>query len=148
MPRSAGLWDKRRRHRPPIPAIRLIISRGQNAAEITYSGAPPDSGDITSIQFFAVNSTIQVLSGTKVLQTAGFTVPASTLYNEIAALSSTPNVDVIKSTKGANIGQIVRVLAPNQFRRGRKIPREPAIFPSADFLPSRLTRNRFTRPGR
>jgi hypothetical protein len=87
----------------------------QSIAEITYSGAPADSGDITAIQFFAMSSGVQVLGGTKVLQSGGFNVPSATLDSEIAALSSTPDVDVIKSTKGNNIGQIVRVLAPNQF---------------------------------
>ena len=87
----------------------------QSVAEITYSGAPADSGDITAIQFFALTSGVQVLGGSKVLQTGGFTVPGATLLNQIAALSSTPSVDVIKSTKGNNVGQIVRVLAPNQF---------------------------------
>lgn len=87
----------------------------QSVAEITYSGAPADSGDITAIQFFALSSAVQVLNGTKVLQSGGFNVPGATLQTEIAALSSTPSVDVIKSTTGANIGQIVRVLAPNQF---------------------------------
>ncbi len=87
----------------------------QSVAEITYSGAPADSGDITAIQFFALTSGVQVLGGSKILQSGGFNMPASTLENEIAALSSTPSVDVIKSTKGSNIGQVVRVLAPNQF---------------------------------
>jgi len=87
----------------------------QAVAEITYSGAAADSGDITSIQFFALPSVVQVIGAGKVLQSAGFNVTTSALETQIAALSSTPNVDIIKSTKGNNIGQIVRVLAPNQF---------------------------------
>jgi hypothetical protein len=87
----------------------------QSVAEITYSGAPADSGDITAIQFFALSSGVQVLGGSKVLQSGGFSVPGAMLLNQIAALSSTPSVDVIKSTKAPNIGQVVRVLAPNQF---------------------------------
>ena len=87
----------------------------QAVAEITYSGAAADSGDITSIQFFSLPSTVQVMGNGKVLQTAGFNVASAVLESEIAALSATPNVDVIKSTKGNNIGEIVRVLAPNQF---------------------------------
>jgi hypothetical protein len=87
----------------------------QAVAEITYSGNPADSGDITSIQFFALPSLVQVIGNNKVQQSAGFFVSTATLENEIAELSSTPSVDVIKSTKGNNVGQIVRVLAPNQF---------------------------------
>ena len=88
----------------------------QNVAEITYTNTPADSGDITSIQFFSVPSRIQVLTGpTTVVQQAQINVAPATLYSEIAALSTTPDVVAIKSTKGTNIGQIVRVLAPNQF---------------------------------
>jgi hypothetical protein len=96
----------------PIPGYNL---QWQAVAEITYSGNPADSGDITSIQFFALPSTVQVVGGGKVLKSAGFNVTTAALENEIAALSATPGVDVIKSTKGNNIGQTVRVLAPNQF---------------------------------
>jgi hypothetical protein len=87
----------------------------QNAAEITYTGAAADSGDITSINFFSVPASVQVLCGNQVVQEAGINVPTATLYAEIAALSTTPSQVEIKSIKGPNTGQIVRVLSPNQF---------------------------------
>jgi hypothetical protein len=87
----------------------------QNAAEITYTGTPADSGDITSINFFSVPVSVQVLAGSQVVQHAGINVPAATLYPEIAALSTTPGQIEIKATQGPNTGQIVRILSPNQF---------------------------------
>jgi len=87
----------------------------QNAAEITYTGAAADSGNITSINFFSVPASVQVLCGSQVVQQAGIGVPTATLYSKIAALSSTPNQVEIKSTQGSNTGQIVRVLSPVQF---------------------------------
>jgi hypothetical protein len=73
------------------------------------------SGDITSINFFSVPVSVQVLAGSQVVQHAGINVPAATLYPEIAALSTTPGQIEIKATQGPNTGQIVRILSPNQF---------------------------------
>jgi hypothetical protein len=90
-------------------------TRWQSLAEITYLGKPSDSGDLTYIQSFAVPAQIQVMSGGTVQQEAGITVPTAVLNRQLAALSSTPDQVVVTAASGPSAGQVVRVLAPNQF---------------------------------
>ena len=97
---------------PTDPAYNYIW---QSVAEIDYEGAPANSGDISLINFAALTSSVSVIANNSVVQHAGFVVPASTLTNQIGALSTTPDVVLLKASSGPNAGQTVRALGPNSF---------------------------------
>jgi len=85
----------------------------QNLAEITYVGAAPDSGDMTSINFFGVpcGVSVYIKQNTELVQQAGFVVSDAELITKLANLSSTPKETEITNS----LGEVVRVLSPNSF---------------------------------
>lgn len=85
----------------------------QNLAEITYTGAAPDSGDMTSINFFGVPCSVAVSinQNKEIVQQAGFVVSDTVLIDRLAKLSTTPAEIEIKN----NQGEVVRVLSPVSF---------------------------------
>jgi hypothetical protein len=98
---------------PRNPSDPAYAIAWQNLAEITYLGAAPDSGDMTSINFFGVPCSVSVYikQNTELVQQAGFDVSEAALLSELASLSTTPNeTEITNST-----GEVVRVLAPSSF---------------------------------
>ena len=95
---------------PSDPAYHLAW---QNIAEITYAGQAPDSGDMTSINFFGVpcGVAVYIKQNTQIVQQAGFDVSETVLIDKLARLSTTPNDVEIKNS----IGEIVRLLSPVSF---------------------------------
>jgi hypothetical protein len=95
---------------PSDPAYDLAW---QNIAEITYTGAAPDSGNMTSINVFGVpcSVAVSIKDNTEIVQQAGFVVSETALIGKLAKLSSTPNAIEIKNTQG----EVVRVLSAVQF---------------------------------
>ena len=95
---------------PSDPAYNLAW---QNIAEITYTGAAPDSGNMTSINFFGVpcSVAVSIKDNKEIVQQAGFVVSDTELIGKLAKLSSTPDAIEIKNT----LGEVVRVLSAVQF---------------------------------
>jgi hypothetical protein len=95
---------------PSDPAYHLAW---QNLTEITYLGAPPDSGNMTSINLFGVPCDVSVFikQNTQLVEKAGFVVSESDLISKLMSLSTTPRDTTIRNSSG----EVVRVLSPNSF---------------------------------
>ena len=102
---------------PRNPTDPAYFLAWQAIAEITYAGQPPDSGDMTSINFFAVPASVAVSidQNREIVQQAGFVVSDTTLIDHLTALSTTPKEIVIKNSND----EVVRVLSPVQFGPAR-----------------------------
>jgi hypothetical protein len=95
---------------PTDPAYQLAW---QSIVEITYTGKPPDSGNMTSINFFGVPASVGVYinQNTELVQQAGFDVSETALMDQIMKLSTTPNEIAIKNSND----EVVRLLSPVSF---------------------------------
>ena len=98
---------------PRNPSDPAYFLPWQNLAEITYTGATPDSGDMTSINFFGVpcSVAVSIKQNKEIVQQAGFVVSDAVLIDQLKKLSTTPAEVEIKNSQG----EVVRVLSPVSF---------------------------------
>ena len=98
---------------PRNPSDPAYFLPWQNLVEITYTGATPDSGDMTSINFFGVpcSVAVSIKQNKEIVQQAGFVVSDAVLIDQLKKLSTTPAEVEIKNSQG----EVVRVLSPVSF---------------------------------
>ena len=98
---------------PRNPSDPAYFLPWQNLAEITYTGATPDSGDMTSINFFGVpcDVAVSIKQNRESVQQAGFVESDAVLIEKLVKLSTTPAEVEIKNSQA----EVVRVLSPVSF---------------------------------
>ncbi len=83
--------------------------------EFTYTGTSGDSGDITNINFFSLQTGVQVFAQghSDPVKSAGYTQSTGTILAQLETLSSDSRVKVVSDPGPPE--KVVRILSPNSF---------------------------------
>lgn len=97
---------------PHDPAYTLTY---QPIVEFTYTGVSGDNGDITNINFFSLQTGVQVFAQghSDAVKTAGYTQSTGTILSQLEGLSSDPRVKVLSDPGPPE--KVARILSPNSF---------------------------------